>query len=56
MLLGQWSSDAFLRYIRKQVSEFSNKVTGLMIKMALTNMYNQLPERTLDTTTECPLP
>ena len=32
MLLGRWSSDAFLRYIRKQVSEFSNNVSELMIK------------------------
>jgi hypothetical protein len=26
MLLGHWSSDAFLRYIRKQVKEFSNGI------------------------------
>jgi len=29
MLLGRWSSDAFLRYIRKQVKEFS---TGIVKK------------------------
>ena len=28
MLLGRWSSDAFLRYIRKQVTEFSNNHRG----------------------------
>jgi hypothetical protein len=31
MLLGQWSSDAFLRYIRKQVKEFSQVVSQKMI-------------------------
>jgi hypothetical protein len=32
MLLGRWSSDAFLRYIRKQVTEFSNNVSRKMIE------------------------
>jgi len=32
MLLGRWSSDAFLRYIRKQVTEFSNNVSRQMIQ------------------------
>jgi hypothetical protein len=31
MLLGRWSSDAFLRYIRKQVKEFSNGISSKMI-------------------------
>lgn len=31
MLLGRWSSDAFLRYIRKQVTEFSRNVSRKMI-------------------------
>lgn len=31
MLLGHWSSDAFLRYIRKQVKEFSARVSQKMI-------------------------
>jgi hypothetical protein len=31
MLLGRWSSDAFLRYIRKQVQEFSKGVSQKMI-------------------------
>jgi hypothetical protein len=31
MLLGRWSSNAFLRYIRKQVKEFSNDVSSKMI-------------------------
>jgi hypothetical protein len=32
MLLGRWSSDAFLRYIRPQVAEFSKGVSRAMIK------------------------
>ena len=32
MLLGHWSSDAFLCYIRKQVTEFSNNVSHKMIQ------------------------
>jgi hypothetical protein len=31
MLLGRWSSDAFLLYIRKTVEEFSNDVAARMI-------------------------
>jgi hypothetical protein len=31
MLLGRWSSDAFLRYICKQVKEFSKGVSNKMI-------------------------
>jgi len=32
MLLGRWSSNAFLRYIRKQVKEFSNGISLKMIQ------------------------
>lgn len=32
MLLGRWSSDAFLRYIRKQVKEFSDGISSKMIQ------------------------
>jgi hypothetical protein len=32
MLMGRWSSDAFLRYIRKQVKEFSLGVSSKMIQ------------------------
>ncbi len=32
MLLGRWSSDAFLRYIRKQVKEFSKGISKKMLK------------------------
>ena len=31
MLLGRWSSDAFLKYIRKQVQDFSRGVSGRML-------------------------
>ena len=31
MLIGRWSSDAFLRYIRKQVMEFSQNVAKKML-------------------------
>ena len=32
MLIGRWSSDAFLRYIRKQVEQFSHNVSRRMIR------------------------
>mgnify|MGYP006179045269 FL=1 len=32
MLMGRWSSDAFLRYIRKQVLEFSHNVSKRMLR------------------------
>jgi hypothetical protein len=31
MLIGRWSSDAFLRYIRKQVEQFSKDVAQRML-------------------------
>ena len=32
MLIGRWSSDAFLRYIQKQVEQFSKHVSKKMIQ------------------------
>jgi hypothetical protein len=32
MRIGRWSSDAFLRYIRKQVMEFSHNVSKKMLR------------------------
>ncbi len=32
MMIGRWSSDAFLRYIRKQVEQFSHNVSKRMIQ------------------------
>ena len=46
MLMGRWSSDAFLRYIRKQEEQFSHNVSSKMIE----NMFHRyIP--TLSTTT-----
>ncbi len=45
MLLGRWSSDAFLRYIRKQVREFS---TGISSKMILNEKFYSVPLASLD--------
>ena len=36
MFIGRWSSDAFLRYIRRQVQEFS---AGVSSKMLLTDEF-----------------
>ena len=36
MLLGRWSSEAFLRYIRKQVESFGSSVSS---KMIVTNRF-----------------
>ena len=32
MMIGRWSSDAFLRYIRKQIEQFSHNVSCKMLK------------------------
>ena len=32
MIIGRWKSDAFLRYIRKQVSLFSQNLTDKMLQ------------------------
>lgn len=45
MLLGRWSSDAFLRYIRKQVEQFSAEVSKRMIQKPL---YHHVPDLSLD--------
>ena len=45
MLLGRWSSDAFLRYIRKQVEEFGQNVASLMIENP---RYHQIIPRSRD--------
>ena len=36
MLIGRWSSDAFLKYIRKQVEQFSHNVSRRIINILLT--------------------
>jgi hypothetical protein len=45
MLLGRWSSDAFLRYIRKQVKEFS---AGISQKMILHEDFFTIPSFTIN--------
>ena len=40
MMIGRWSSDAFLRYIRKQVEQFSHNVLSRMLKF---EMHKHLP-------------
>jgi len=45
MLLGRWSSDAFLRYIRKQVKEFS---TGISQKMIIHEHFFTVPSASND--------
>jgi len=54
MLLGHWSSDAFLRYIRRQVKEFSKGVSQRMImnEKFFTISSNVRPE---DVPEDCPL-
>ena len=41
MMLGRWSSDAFLRYIRKQVEQFSHNVSR---KMILHQFHRHVPQ------------
>jgi len=45
MLLGRWSSDAFLHYIRKQVKEFS---LGISKKMITKEDFFTIPIANLD--------
>ena len=48
MLLGCWSSDAFLRYIRKQVKEFSNGISSKMIQHEQFLLSLHLPPKILE--------
>ena len=45
MLVGRWSSDAFIRYIRRQVQEFISNVSAKMIQ---TNSFFSVPHATDD--------
>jgi hypothetical protein len=48
MLMGRWSSDAFLKYIRKQIEQFSHEVSSKMIE----NMFHRyIPAISATTTT-----
>jgi hypothetical protein len=48
MLVGRWSSDAFLRYICKQVKEFSRGISNKMITnenfFTIPNLSNDEPK------------
>ena len=48
MLLGRWSSNAFLRYIRKQVKEFSNGISSKMIQHEQFLLSLHLPPKILE--------
>ena len=41
MMIGRWSSDAFLRYIRKQVEQFSHNVSERMVRFM---SHNHIPD------------
>ena len=42
MIIGRWSSDVFLKYIRKQVEQFSHNVARRMIKTSCTETFQRL--------------
>ena len=41
MMIGRWSSDAFLRYIHKQVERFSHNVSERMVRFM---SHNHIPD------------
>ena len=46
MLIGRWSSDAFLRYIRKQIEQFSHNVSRRMLTfMSHRHIPDMVPRR-----------
>jgi hypothetical protein len=47
MMIGRWSSDAFLRYIRKQVEQFSHNVSRRMLSH---KFYRHIPDYSPHTT------
>jgi hypothetical protein len=46
MMIGRWSSDAFLRYIRKQVEQFSHNVSSRMLRFELHRHISELTPQT----------
>ena len=40
MLIGRWSSTAFLNYIRKQVQKFSHEISSKIIKKSFKHIQN----------------
>jgi hypothetical protein len=53
MLLGRWSSDAVLRYIRKQVEEFGHDVSDRMLRVR--EFYHTVDPSHLDPRSHNPL-
>jgi hypothetical protein len=47
MMIGRWSSDAFLRYIRKQVEQFSHNVSSKMLTFEMHRHVGE-PSPTID--------
>ena len=45
MLIGRWSSDAFLRYIRKQIEQFSHNVAQRMCRVMFHRHIPQIEPR-----------
>ncbi len=52
MMIGCWSSDAFLRYIRKQVEQFSHNVSLKMAKQISIGTSQPTPALQFQTTTQ----
>lgn len=50
MLMGRWSSDAFLKYIRRQILEFSK---GMSLRMIKNDILYSIPEQRADTNDPC---
>ena len=48
MLIGRWSNDAFLRYIRKQVEQFSHDVSSRMITQMFSRYIPSMESRVSD--------
>jgi hypothetical protein len=46
MMIGRWSSDAFLSYIRKQVEQFCHKVSSKMLRY---QFHRHVPDGTIGT-------
>jgi hypothetical protein len=53
MLIGRWSSDAFLRYIRKQVMEFSHNVSKKCSSSKTTATFQTSTTKSKKMTREC---
>ena len=54
MLIGRWSSDAFLRYIRKQVEQFSHNISRRMIQhQHFSHVPNFLPQTSRHDPRQC---